>query len=82
MKQKSKDTVIQFKDSCDFKMTFPCAQHLWDVNDEAECLDDVKADFFHSLEDKLLYITKRIRPYIERSWGHRNGMTPFSYSMD
>ena len=65
MKHQIEYTVSQFKDICDFKVTFPCAQHLWDVNNEAKILDNVKADFFHSLTSKLLYITKRTRPDIE-----------------
>ena len=35
MKHQIEDTVIQFKDICDFKVTSACAQHLWDVNYEA-----------------------------------------------
>ena len=35
MKHKIEDTVSQFKDICDFKVTSPCAQNLWDVNNEA-----------------------------------------------
>ena len=65
MKHKIEYTVIQFKDICGFKVTFPCSQHLWDVNYKAELLDDVKADLFQSLTAKLLYITKIIRSDIE-----------------
>ena len=46
MKHQTEDTVIQFKDICNFKETFPCGHHLWDVKDEAELLDVVKSDFF------------------------------------
>ena len=46
-------------------MASPCAQNLWDVNNEAELFDDVKSYLFHSLTSKLLYITKRIIPYME-----------------
>ena len=35
MKHKIKYKVSQFKDVCDFKVTLPCEQNLWDVNDEA-----------------------------------------------
>ena len=35
MKHQIEDTVSQFKDIFDFKATFPCTQHLWDVKDEA-----------------------------------------------
>ena len=47
-----------------FKVTFPCAQHLWDVDDEAEFLDGVKSDLVHLLTAKLLYIKKKIRQNI------------------
>ena len=57
--------AIQFKDICDLKVNSPCAQYLWDVNDEAKLLDDIRDDLFHSLTDKLLYITKRTRPDTE-----------------
>ena len=46
MKHQIEDTISQSKDICDFKVTSPCAQNLWDVNDEAEFLDDIKDDFF------------------------------------
>ena len=65
MKHQIEDTVSQFKDICGFKATFPCTQHLWDVKDEAELLDDVNADLFHSLTAKFLHIIKRKRPDIE-----------------
>ena len=52
-------------DICDFNMTLPYAQNLWEVNYEAELLDYLKADLFHSLTSKLLYITKRKRSEIE-----------------
>ena len=55
------DTGSQFKYICYFKLTSPCAQHLWDVNDEEKLLDDVKADLFQSSATKLLYITKITR---------------------
>ena len=64
-KHKIEDTVIQFNDICDFKVTPSCENNVWDVNYEAELLDDVKADLFHSLKYKLLYITERTRTYTE-----------------
>ena len=57
MKHQIEYTVRSFKVICDLKVTLQCAQHLWDVNDEAELLDDEKADLFHLLTSKLLYIT-------------------------
>ena len=46
---------------CDFNVALPCAYHLWDVNNEAKLLDDLRAYLFHFLTAKLLYITKRRR---------------------
>ena len=63
-KYQIKDTVSQFKDICDFKVTLPSAQHLWGVNDEEELLDDVKGNLFHLLTSKLIYITKSTIPCI------------------
>ena len=65
MKNQFEYTVIQSNDICDFKVNLPCAHHSWDLNDEAEFLDDVKADFFHLLTAKLIYITNRTRTDIE-----------------
>ena len=48
-----------------FKATSPYAHNVWDVNTEAEVLDNAKADLFHSLTAKLLYITNRKRSDIE-----------------
>ena len=65
-KHKIEDTVSQFKDICDFKVTLPCAHNLWDINDEAKFLDDIKADFslvnsqvtIYYKEEKTRYITR------------------------
>ena len=65
MKHQIEDTVSQFKDIFDFQVTFPCAQNLWNVNDEAEFSDDENSDLFHLLTDKLLFITKKTIPDIE-----------------
>ena len=65
MKHPIEDTVSQFKDICDLKVIFSYAHHLWDVNDGAELLYDVKAGFFNMLTARLQYITKSTRPDIE-----------------
>ena len=54
MKHQIEDTLIKFKDICDFKVILLCAHHLWGVNDVMDLLDDVKAGFFHLLTSKLL----------------------------
>ena len=58
MKYQIEDTVSQFNDICDFKLTSPCTQYLWDINNEAEFFDYVRVDLFHLLASKLIYITK------------------------
>ena len=65
MKHQIEDILSQFNDILYFKVTLPCAQHLWGVSNEAELLDDVNSDLFHSLTPKLLYIKKRKIPDIE-----------------
>ena len=65
MGYQTEDTSRQFKNICDFNVTSPCSQNLWDVNNEAELFYDVKDNLFHLLTSKLLYITERTRPDIE-----------------
>ena len=48
MKHQIEETVRKLKYVCGFKVTSSCAQNLWDVNDEADLLDDLKAGFFTS----------------------------------
>ena len=43
----------------------PAAAHLFDVNDKAEKLSPIKADRYHHLTAKLLYLCKRSRPDIQ-----------------
>ena len=45
MKHQIGDRVSKFKDIFDIRATSPCAHCLWDVNNEALLLDDVKAGF-------------------------------------
>ena len=47
MKYQIEDTVIQFNDIFNFKVNLPCAHNLWDLYNEVELLDYVKADFFN-----------------------------------
>ncbi|KAL7564112.1 hypothetical protein ACA910_012384 [Epithemia clementina (nom. ined.)] len=42
----------------------PAANHLFEVNTDAEKLDDEKQTLFHHLTAKLLYLAKRTRPNI------------------
>jgi hypothetical protein len=43
----------------------PAANHLFQVNDKAEKLDDEKSEKFHHLTAKLLYLSKRARPDLQ-----------------
>jgi Reverse transcriptase (RNA-dependent DNA polymerase) len=40
----------------------PAASHLFEINEKATKLDDEKAEIFHHLVAKLLYLSKRTRP--------------------
>ena len=43
-------------------MSSPAANHLFEVNPEAEKLGTVNAETYHHLVAKLLYLAKRSRP--------------------
>jgi hypothetical protein len=43
----------------------PAADHLFKVNDDAEPLDNLTSDIFHSITAKLLFLCKRARPDIQ-----------------
>jgi hypothetical protein len=43
----------------------PAANHLFDVNDEAEKLNDDQKEFFHHVVAQLLFLCKRARPDIQ-----------------
>jgi hypothetical protein len=43
----------------------PASNHLFQVNDKAEKLDDEKSEKFHHLTAKLLYLSKRARPDLQ-----------------
>eukprot|EP00957_Ditylum_brightwellii_P132206 10080929-Ditylum_brightwellii.AAC.1 len=40
-------------------------RYLYDVNEECEKLDEERAEVFHSITAKTLFITKRVRPDLE-----------------
>jgi hypothetical protein len=67
MKKQIEEAAEMFGDICSYKVTSPCAVHLWDVNKDAVPLDEKKASIFHSVTAKLLYLCKRPRPDIEPS---------------
>ena len=44
--------------------TTPAASHLYQINEDADKIDDKDAEIFHHLTAKLLYLAKRSRPDI------------------
>ena len=65
MTKKAKDVVEHFGETCNYKVSSPSAPHLWQVNDDAEQLNQDQSEIFHSVTAELLYLTKRSRPDIE-----------------
>ena len=53
-----------FGSTCGYPIKNPEAPHLWEVNENLERLDTEKSKIFHSVEAKLLYVAKRMRPDI------------------
>ena len=45
-------------------MSTPAANHLFEVDPDTEKLESVKAETYHHLVAKLLYLAKRSRPDI------------------
>jgi hypothetical protein len=45
----------------------PAANHLFDVNEDGEKLDEETAQLFHHFVAKLLFLCKRARPDIQTS---------------
>jgi len=64
-----KDQIVEAISCCDDhvgdKASTPATKTLFDVDDSAIALNNKKADIFHSITAKLLYICKRARPDIE-----------------
>ena len=52
------EALDKFGETYGHHLSSPCANHLWNVNENAEKLDKEKADLFHSVVAKLLYITR------------------------
>jgi hypothetical protein len=49
--------------------TTPAAAHLYDVNDEAEKLDQEQVETFHTITAKLLFLSKRAQPDLQQAIG-------------
>ena len=57
-----KEAIIDFGEDVSKSATSPATKSLFDVDDTAPVLEKVKADCFHRVAAKLLYICKRGRP--------------------
>jgi len=44
------------------KVTTPAAEHLFQVNEKADKLNETKSEEFHTTVAKLLFLCKRTRP--------------------
>eukprot|EP00957_Ditylum_brightwellii_P194305 14798449-Ditylum_brightwellii.AAC.1 len=49
----------------DITVSTSAPSDLYDVNKECEKLDEKRAEVFHSITSKTLFITKRVRPDLE-----------------
>ena len=64
MKSYLKEAIDVFQQSGENitrKATTPANKDLFEVRDEAEPLNDAKAESFHKIVAKLLYVTQRAR---------------------
>ena len=53
----------------DGEVETPAADHLFDIRDNADKLDNDTSELFHSLVAKLLFLSKRARPRYTASGG-------------
>ena len=65
MKEQLMEAIEAFGEKIDGVVATPAQRHLFEVDENAEQLDEKKSDIFHSVTQKLLYITKRARPDLE-----------------
>ena len=59
-----KEAIIDSQEDVSKTATSPATKTLFDIDDDSPVLDKVKADRFHRIAAKLLYICKRGRPDI------------------
>ena len=45
----------------------PASRNLFEIAEDVTKLSQADADIFHHFEEKLLYLSKRARPYMKRS---------------
>jgi hypothetical protein len=60
-----KEVIDSFPDVIQNKVTSPANRNVFNVDDESPLIDTKRAELFHSLVEKLLWIIKRGRPDIE-----------------
>ena len=65
MKKQIEEAISWYDDHIGGSATTPATKVLFNVNDDSILLESEKADIFHSIVAKLLYICKRARPDIE-----------------
>ena len=70
MKEYIKESIESFEElgeKLESSATIPAKQNLFDIDDESEELDEEKAEIFHHIVSKLLYVTKKARLNINLS---------------
>ena len=65
MKEQLLEAIELFREPINGVVTSPAQHHLFQVNENAEQLDEEKSKIFHTVTQKLLYITKRGRLDLE-----------------
>jgi len=74
IKDQLMEDVALFESCNDTKVneivTSPAQKHLRLVNEDCKNLSGTKHELFHSIVEKLLFITKRVRPDLEISIEH------------
>ena len=65
MKEHLQEAIDAFPEDINAEVTSPVGRYLMLVNEDAEKLDQHRADIFHSITAKLLYLDKRCRPDLE-----------------
>jgi hypothetical protein len=58
------ETIEKFPENIEGSVSSPAAAHLFEINDQATKLEDERAQLFHTIVAKLLWICKRSRPDI------------------
>ena len=65
MKDQIQETLDAFPEDINSEVSSPAGRHLIQVNDNGVPLSKEKAELYHSIVAKLLYMEKRARPDIE-----------------